>query len=711
MEFKNVLKKRILPIAGVVILAAIIGGLSLVIYYSQSLPSFHDIANQQIGQSTKLYDKTGTILLYEISSNGQRSVAPYAQMPQTLKDATVAIEDQNFYNEPAFDWKGILRAIFVDLTTGSLSQGGSTITQQLARTAFLTTNHSITRKIKELILAIRLNRYYSKDQILGLYLNEAPYGPNMYGVETASELYFAKQVNQIDLAQSALLAALPQAPTYYSPWGTHLNLLLQRQKLVLQKMYDLGKISKSQMQDALAEKLTFQPQSGGGIKAPHFIMAVEDYLIQKYGEETVDNGGLKVVTTLDWDLQQKAEKAVSDGAARNETLYDGKNAALVAEDPKTGQILAMVGSRNYFDKNGGNFNVATQGLRQPGSSLKPFIYLTAFQKGYAPQTVLFDVPTEFSTAADCPTIPNFTKTNKDCFHPQNFEGTFVGPVAMSDALAQSMNIPAVKTLYLVGIKAALANANTFGLSTLNNANQYGLSLVLGGGAVHLIDLTGAYAGLAADGIQHAQAMVLQVQDANGTTLESYQDQTKQVSDAESVRLITQILANAQARAPLMGASQNLTVFPGYDVALKTGTSNDYRDAWAMGYTPSLTVGVWAGNNDNTAMKKNGSSILAAVPIWHAFLAQALPAYQPESFVPPDPITPEKPILNGDYTYNNQIHSILYYINKSDPAGSQPTNPASDPQFKNWESGVIAWAQANIPNFSSQYNQTTQQSVP
>lgn len=663
-----------------------------VIYFAKTLPSIQQIAAQQITQSTKIYDRTGNFLLYEITNGGKRTVAPFNQIPQTLKDATISIEDQNFYNEPAFDLKGIARAILANITNGGIVQGGSTITQQLARNAFLNLNQTFSRKLKELILAIKLNKYYSKDQILGLYLNEVSYGPTISGVEAASEGYFGKAVENIDLAQSAVLAALPQAPTYYSPWGSHVSELLTRQHTVLQKMYELGKINKTQLTNALAEKIVFQPQSLTGINAPHFITAVQDYLVQKYGETMVDNGGLKIITTLDWTLQQEAEAAVTAGAAQNEKLYNGTNAALVAEDPKTGQILAMVGSRNYFDtKNDGNFNVATQGLRQPGSSLKPFIYLMAFQKGYAPQTTLFDTPTEFSTDPSCPMIPDFTNTSKTCFHPQNFEGTFVGPVSMRDALAQSINVPAVKTLYLVGLHDAVSNMNNFGLTTLTNPDAYGLSLTLGGGAVRLIDLMKAYSALAADGIKHDQVMILSVKDADGNTLESYNDHSVQVSDPQSVRLINDVLSDANARSGLFQNSLSLTVFPGHDVALKTGTSNDYRDAWAMGYTPSLVVGVWAGNNNNSPMQRSGSSILAAVPTWSSFMSQALQSVPNEEFPTPNPVNPSKPILAGNYIINNQVHSELYYINTSDPTGSDPVNPSDDPQFKNWEASVLNWA--------------------
>jgi len=694
-KIKGAQAKRVIQIVGIVAAAGIIVLCLATLYFAKTVPSLQEISTRQISQSTKIYDRTGTVLLYEVNNGERRTLVPFEQIPQSLKDATIAIEDQNFYNEPAFDWRGILRAIYVDITHHSLAQGGSTITQQLARTAFLSLDQTISRKIREFILAVKLNQYYSKDQVLGLYLNEVPYGPNISGVEEASETYFGVPVSQINIAQSALLAAIPQAPTFYNPYGSHFQELLNRQKLVLQRMYETGKITKAQLADAKGYQIALQPQSQGGIKAPHFVMAVEDYLAQKYGENLVAQGGLKVTTTLDWNLQQAAETAVADGVKRNTQLYKATNGALVAQDPKTGQILAMVGSANYFDaQNDGNFNVATQGLRQPGSALKPFVYLTGFQMGYTPDTVLFDVPTEFSTYSSCPAIPDFASTNKNCFHPVDFEGTFAGPMSIRNALAQSVNVPAVEMLYLVGEKNALQNAYNFGITTLTHPENYGLSLVLGGGAVRLVDLTEAYSVLAQEGVKHAQTMVLQVQDSSGNTLESYQDQATQVADAQSVRLVNNVLSDPQARAPLFQASQNLTVFPGYDVALKTGTSNDYRDAWAMGYTPDLVVGVWAGNNDNKPMQKNGSSILAAVPMWSAFLNKVLPMVPNETFNQPDPTNPAKPALAGQYVIDNQIHSILYYVDKNDPTGPTPADPSRDPQFRNWETAVLNWAAKN-----------------
>ena len=594
--------------------------------------------------------------------------------------------------------------LIVNALHGKILQGGSTITQQLARNAFLSPEQTITRKIKELILAIKLDRRYSKDQILTLYLNEIPYGSTVYGVEAASEAFFRKPVKDLNLAQSAILAAIPKAPTYYSPWGNHTKELFGRQKLILEKMFKLGKISKTNLDEAENFKIVFAPQ-GHGIKAPHFIMAVQDYLVQKYGEDMVREGGLRVITTLDWNLEQAAEKAVSDGAANNEKLYGGKNAALVAENPKTGEILALVGSRDYFDvKNDGNFDVATQGLRQPGSALKPFVYLTAFQKGYAPDTVVFDVPTEFASQNPaCPAIPNFSNKNPECFHPENFDGQFRGPVSLKQALAQSINVPAVRVLYLTGLKDSVKNAYNFGLTTLTSPDLYGLSLVLGGGAVKLIDLVGAYSVLAQEGNKHEQTMILEVKDYRGKILESYSDKSEKIVEPQPARLINNILSDSEARSGLFRNSLYLTTFPEHDVALKTGTSNDYRDAWTVGYTPSLVVGVWAGNNNNSPMQKHGSSILAAVPIWHSFMAEAIKNSPLETFTRPDPVVPQKPILAGDYLWGKQIHSILYYVDRANPDGPRPQYPQNDSQFENWEAGVLSWAEKNLPEFKD-YNQ-------
>ena len=679
----------------------------------RELPSPDQFETHQVSQSTKIYDRTGQTLLYEIHGEEKRTVVPFDAIPDTLKQATISAEDANFYTRPAFDWTGILRALWVDIKGLSLSQGGSTITQQLAKNVFLSSEKTISRKLKELILAIELESKYSKDEILNLYLNQIPYGSNAYGVEAAAQTFFNKSAKDLDLAESALLAGLPQAPSYYSPWGSNLSDLIVRQDYILDRMQELGYITKDQSAEAKKEKLKFAPASLGMIKAPHFSLMIKDYLVSKYGEDMVENGGLKVITTLDWGMQQKAEKAVYDGATRNATLYGGNNASLVAQDPKTGQILALVGSKDYFDTdNGGNFDVAVQGLRQPGSALKPFAYMTAFEKGYTPSTILFDVPTEFAANdPNCPLTPNFNdpsenSSSTECFHPQDFD-PFQGPMSMEQALAQSVNVPAVETLYLVGLDNFLSTAHSFGITTLNDTWRYGLSLVLGGGEVKLIDLVNAYGTLAQEGVRHDQTAIMEIDDSHGNVLESYHDNTTRIVDPQYPRMINKILSDTNLRSGLFQSSLGLTIFPGYDVALKTGTTNDYRDAWSMGYTPSLVIGVWAGNNDNTPMQRKGTSILAAVPIWSDFLNQVISKYPSESFNDPAPLEPTtKPMLNGQYiitsTVNGvpkiQIHSILYYINKNDPLGPIPQNPSDDSQFINWETAVMNWLAKNGISF-------------
>lgn len=676
-------------------------GLAILTVYIASiiktLPSPEEFQIHQTAQSTKIYDRAGKILLYEIHGEEKRTVIPFEEIPQYLKLATIAIEDSNFYTRYALDWKGIIRSLIVDIKYGEFVQGGSTITQQLARNIFLTREKTLIRKIKEIILAIELESKYSKDEILNFYLNQIPYGSNAYGVEAASQIYFGKSAKNLTLAESALLASLPRAPSYYSPWGPHKDELIKVQQYVLDRMAKLGFITKEEAQKAKEEKLNFMPPSLGTIKAPHFVMTVKSYLENKYGEDVVTNGGLKVITTLDWELQQKAEEAIKKGVERNKKLYGGKNAGLVLEDARTGQILALVGSADYFDKSiDGNFNMPIQGLRQPGSALKPFIYLKALEKGYPPDTIIFDVPTEFTVNNPiCSIIPNFENNSeeykKNCFHPLDFE-EFKGPITIKEALPQSINIVAVKLLYLVGLQNVINELKNFGITTLNEPWRYGLSLVLGGGEVKLIELVKVYSVLSQEGILREQSFILEVRDSNNNILESYSNKSKKVFDPFYIRWINYMLSTPELRKPLFGASFSLTVFEGYDVALKTGTTQDYRDAWAIGYTPSLVVGVWAGNSDNSPMVKKGTSILAAVPIWSDFLNKILKNFPPEKFNPPSPFPAvNKTMLNGNYiNYDSSIHSILYYVDKNNPLGPPPVNPANDPQFINWEYAVIDW---------------------
>lgn len=680
-----------------------------ILQIAKTLPDPQNQVSWQLKESTKIYDRTGQTILYEINNQGKRTVVAPDQISDRLKQATVAIEDRDFYSHSAIDWLALIRAMAANIIHGNIVQGGSTITQQLAKNAFLTPEKTLTRKIKEVILAYWIEKYYSKDKILELYLNQIPYGAGAYGAEAASQVYFGKSAKDDSLAEAAALAALPRSPSYYSPWGAHKDELLQRKNYVLEQMFKLGNIDEEEKLRAQSTEIKFVNQSLGNIKAPHFTMMVKDYLINKYGEDVVNNGGLKVITSLDWGLQQIAERVVKEGAKRNSELYKGRNASLVAQDPKTGQILALVGSADYFDtSNDGNFNVAAQGLRQPGSAIKPIVYITAFKKGYTPDTVVFDVPTEFSTNSICPIVNiDYSQENSLCFHPQNYDHQFNGPINLRSALAQSRNIPAVKTLYLAGINNVLKTAEDFGITSLTDPNRYGLSLTLGGGEVRLIEMVGAYSVFAQDGAKHQQSIVLGVADSSGNSLENYLDKATQIIEPQYARLINDILSDPDARRPLYQSSFSLTTFDDRDVALKTGTTDDYRDAWTIGYTPYIAVGVWAGNNHQEPMQKNAGSILAALPIWSNFMKEALNNFPNESFNRPG-ATPaiNKPMINGQYIVNNEMHNILFYVDKNNPLEGSLSNPQNDPQFNNWENPVQIWSKNNIPSITMPYGATS-----
>ncbi|PIR88969.1 MAG: penicillin-binding protein [Candidatus Harrisonbacteria bacterium CG10_big_fil_rev_8_21_14_0_10_40_38] len=703
--FKKWSLKTILIGLSSFVLIGILAFALFVFFTIQTLPSPELLENRQIAQSTKIYDRTGKVLLYEIHGEEIRTIIDFANIPQSVKDATIAVEDAGFYTHNAVEVQSIIRAFFANIRVflfgQGIVQGGSTITQQLAKKAFLSDERTPTRKIKELVLSIQLEKKFTKDEILEAYLNQIPYGSNAYGIEAASQIFFSKPAKDLTIAESALLAALPQAPSYYSPWGQHKDALMARWKYVLNRMEAEHFITAEEKKEALETELVFASPSKG-IKAPHFVIMVQDYLNKEYGEDFVRTNGLNVITTLDWDLQEKAEKIVYDGANRNEELYKGDNASLVAEDPKTGQILSLVGSRDYFDvAHDGNFNVATQGLRQPGSSFKPFVYAAAFEKGFLPETIVFDLETEFDTTGNI----------KKSYKPGNYDNKFRGPVDLRHALAQSINVPAVKVLYLVGIPNALKTAQRLGITTLTSPNRYGLSLVLGGGEVKLIDMVHAYSVFADDGVKHPQSFILEIKDSlKNKVLESYRDDPEKVMDSQYTRLINDVLSDQQARAPIFGGSLLIPSLS-HQIAVKTGTTNNYKDAWTIGYTPSLVVGVWAGNNDNTPMTREGASIAAAVPIWKSFMTQVLPKYSPENFPKPEPTISDKPIVRGEYivTYSSdnalypQVHNILFYVDRNNPLGARPQTPESDIQYSQWEEPVLTWAKQFIPNFENSFN--------
>ncbi len=683
------------------------------------LPDFSTFKDRTVVESTKIYDRTGKVLLYDVHQDVQRTVIPFDQIPLNLRNATVAIEDANFYHHYGIDPKAIVRAILANIVGGGFKQGGSTITQQVVKKTLLTDEKLITRKIKEVVLSFRLERAFTKDQILGLYLNEIPYGGNIYGVGQASRVFFGKETKDLSLAEAAYIAAIPNAPTYYSPYGNHRDKLDERKNFVLQRMYELGFIDKQTFSDTRAEKVAFLPKEPLGIKAPHFVEWIKEYLADKYGEQAVEENGYKVTTTLDYNLQQAAEATINQYSGDIEKNYAAKNMGLVAINPKNGQVLAMVGSRNYFDvQNQGNFNVTISPNRQPGSTFKPFVYATAFMQGYTPETTVFDLKTNFSTNCDAfgkPLSPNIKP--EDCYVPENFDGKFRGPISLRNALAMSLNVPSVKTLYLAGLQNSLDVSRRMGITSLGSASQYGLTLVLGGGEVSLLEMTGAYGVFANDGVRNPTTPILRVEDKNGTVVEEYKGQGQEAIPSEIARKITNILSDNVARTPEFGANSAL-YFPNNDVAVKTGTTNDYRDVWTIGYTPNIAVGMWAGNNDNTPMHKNIAGFIIT-PVWHAFMQQALQMTPQERFIPPQPedltllpaplagvwqggekfiidgasgmlATANTPIETRKIVVVPDVHSILYWVNKNNPRGPQPQNPQSDPQFNLWETPVRAW---------------------
>ncbi len=689
---------------------------------SIELPDFHLLDQRKVAQSTKIYDRTGENLLYDVHQDVRRTVVTFEEISPYIKNATVAIEDDQFYNHFGIEPTAILRAILVNLhlKQGYSGQGGSTITQQVIKMALLSPEKSITRKVKEWILSVRLERVMTKEQILGLYLNEAPYGGNIYGVEEASRMFFGKSAKDVTLAEAAYLASLPQAPTLYSPYGTNKKLLDTRKDLVLKKMLELNMITGDEYALARKEEVRFIPSAERGIRAPHFVMFIRQLLAQKYGEDALNEEGLRVITTLNLDLQTQAEDIVKKYALENTKTFNASNAALVAIDPKTGEILAMVGSRDYFDtKIDGNFNIATAN-RQPGSAFKPFVYAAGLEMGYTQEMRLFDVPTQFSTRCDAFGNPLGNATADDCYMPTNYDGQYRGPMTLKNAVAQSVNIPAVKMLYLVGLDRALNFAKKVGITTLGDKSRYGLTLVLGGGEVSLLDMTSAYGVFANDGARAPYQGILKVEDDRGATLEEYAPHADRVMDSDVAHNISDMLSDNDARTPAFGA-QSYLYFPDHQVAVKTGTTNDYRDAWIIGYTPSLVVGAWAGNNDNSPMEKKVAGFIVA-PLWNAFFQKAFAKIPNERFFSPLSVPKStKPALRGiwegsqvfdvdkfsgklatQYTPEDarmervapDPHEILHWVNKDDPTGTPPINPSADPQYQLWEIPAQLWIAKN-----------------
>ncbi len=684
---------------------------------SLKTPDIESFEQRKIAQSTKIYDRTGEILLFDVHENVKRTLIPFEEISRHVKNASVAIEDAEFYEHIGVKPVAFLRAVIANLQAREFAQGGSTITQQVVKNSVLTSEKKVSRKLKEWVLAVKLEETLSKEQILELYLNEAPFGGSIYGVEEASRSFFGKSAADVTLAEAAYLAALPQAPTYYSPYGNNKDALSARKNLVLQKMLENEFITEEEYTEAQKEEVEFLPKSETGIQAPHFVMYIREYLAEKYGERAIEERGFKVITTLDFELQREAEEIVKRYALENDEKFDASNAGLTAINPETGEILVMVGSRDYFDEEiDGNFNI-TLAHRQPGSAFKPFVYATALSKEYTPETVVFDVQTQFSSTCE----KDKFISDENCYAPVNYDDTFRGPVTMRNALAQSMNIPAVKFLYLAGLNDSLQTAKAMGINSLTDIGVYGLTLVLGGGEVSLFDITSAYGVFANEGIRNEPVGVLRIEENDGTLVEEFRSSPNRVMDKQTALQISDMLSDNEARTPAFGARSFLH-FPGRDVAVKTGTTNDYRDAWIIGYTPNIAVGAWAGNNDNSPMDKKVAGFIIA-PLWNEFMYRAFEKVEDEKFERPRSSVTEdsKPVLRGvwqggesyfvdtisgklatEYTpeelreerFVTDIHSILHWVVKDDPRGPIPTNPQRDFQYTNWEYAVERWALAN-----------------
>ena len=714
LQFPNDRMKRIFRILGIaakeighgiviVALLLLLAVFTIGFYVYFTTPSADALLTRPVAQTTTIYDRSGTHVLYKIHGEENRKVIAHDDIPDDVRHATLAAEDDDFYDHIGVDFFSIARAFRENIRNSALEQGASTITQQLARNVFLSREKTFQRKFKEIVLALKIEQRYTKDEILDFYLNEVPYGSNAYGIQSAAETFFGKDAGDLSLDEAAFLAALPKATTYYSPYGNHAEELIARQKNILTRIVELGFADRIAIEQALTKDTRsrvmpfLQP-----IDAPHFVFYVKEQLEQKYGRDAVERGGLDVYTTLDYDLQKNAEKVLREGVIRNKA-FGASNAALVSLDPTNGEVLAMVGSVDYFDQSiDGEVNVALR-PRQPGSSFKPIAYAKAFEKGFQPETLLHDVRTNFGPDG----------SGKE-YIPQNYTGQHYGLVSMRQALANSLNVPAVKTLYLAGIDATIDLAKRLGINTLTDRNRYGLSLVLGGGEVKLLELTGAFGVFANDGVRHEPQGILKIVDSTGVIYEKPKHQGDRVLNQDVARKINSILSDNAARALIFGTATPLTI-PGQTVAAKTGTTQEFRDAWTIGYATTLATGVWVGNNDNRPMRAGSDGVYVAAPIWNAFMKNVLAGKKSEAFGTYEKLETDKAMLAGDTggqmgyynkktgeriseekaskmdrdklekKYSPDFHDILYYVNKDDPLGSSP-NP-DDPMALLWEKSL------------------------
>jgi len=644
------------------LIALIIFSFGVFLWFSRDLPTPGKLSAQNLSQSTKVYDKNGVVLYDVYEGNVNRTYVTLPEVSKTFQEATIAIEDKDFYTNQGFSLMGYLRSIRNFFIARGISGGGSTLTQQLVKNTLLSSEQTLPRKIKELILAIQVDQKYSKDQILELYLNIAPYGGTAVGVEAAAEHYFGKKANQLSLVESSILAGMPQSPSYYSPYGQYPKAYIARTTDVLRRMREDGYITRVQEEAAIKQlpRVKFQAQRQA-IKAPHFSFYIKDLLIQQFGEGMVESGGLQVYTTLDYTLQQQAEDIVKEEVEKAKNLKVGNGAAVVL-NPKNGEILAMVGSKDFFDE--GQFNVITKSLRQPGSSIKPVTYAAALEKGYTASSLLMDTKTVFHTPG----------SEKD-YVPVNYDGKFHGPTQMRFALGNSFNLPAVKMVALVGVKNMLQVAHNMGISTLaptqENLNRFGLAVTLGGAEVKPLEYAAALGAFANGGKKTEPVAILKVTNKKGDVLYEYKDPSeKQVIPEEVAFIISHILLDNNARSITFGTNSYLNI-PGRTVAVKTGTTDDKRDNWTVGWTPSMLVLTWVGNNDNSAMSPTlASGVTGAAPIWRRIIMAALKGKGNEEFKKPDNVVAmEIDAYGGGLPVDGQPKRTEYFIKGTEPTGS------------------------------------------
>lgn len=635
-------------------------------WYAKDLPR-PDKVRRTDGLSTVILDRNGQTL-YDIYQNQNRLPVKYEDIPNYLKLGTIAVEDKDFYKHQGLSVAGLIRGMSACLILRRC-QGGSTLTQQLVKNVLLTNERSLPRKIKEAILAIQIERKYKKDDILLMYLNEAPYGGTAVGVESASQYYFNKPVHELSLTESAFLSGLPQSPSQYSPFTGTENAYVWRTEQVLRRMREDGYITPIQEADSKKQLASLKfAEDSDSLKAPHFIAYIKEQLVEKFGTQMVEGGGLKVTTTLDWKLQEKAQQIVKEEVTKAKNLKVSNGAAVVI-DPKTGEILTMVGSKDYAatDSSGFKFNVATQGLRQPGSTIKPITYAAALKKGYTAATLLLDVDTKYPSGD--PAKPEY--------NPKNYTGKYLGPVLLRNALGNSVNTVAVKLSALVGVRDVLRLGYDMGLPTLEptdeNLKRIGLSLTLGGGEVTLLNLTSAFGVFATEGNRMDPVSILKVTDPKGAVIYEFKPSAPRKVLADDVAyIINDMLSDNDARKDVFGARSYL-VISGKTVAVKTGTTDDKRDNWTVGYTPSVVVGTWVGNNDNSPMSPTlASGVTGAAPIWNRIIQEALKGKKDEPFMRPDSVLEtDIDTLTGGQPIANKPTRKERFIKGTEPTNASP----------------------------------------